>query len=80
MKATVEYCPTHTDVPMVSREYGSPNGGYIRWGCAVCNMIEIETLRHELDRITGNTSASSQSVERFRERDRRAPRRGGDGG
>ncbi len=75
MKATVEYCPTHEDVPMLTRSTGSVNGGYVRWGCAICNMIEVEKLRHELDRVNGNSVASGESVERFRARDRLAQRR-----
>ncbi len=60
-----EMCPVHTDVAMVVRPSNSVNGGSIRWGCAVCNMQEI-------DRLRGLVSAEerSESVRRFRLRDR----------
>lgn len=59
-----EMCPIHADVTMVVRPTNSVNGGSIRWGCAVCNMQEIDRLRglvsHE-ERL--------ESVRRFRLRD-----------
>lgn len=60
-----EACPVHEDVTMVVRDSNSVNGGSIRWGCAVCNMLEIDRLRALV-----SPEQRSESVERFRQRDR----------
>lgn len=67
MKAP-EFCPVHTDIRMVVRPSGSVNGGSIGFGCAICNLLEIERLRADLDRVTGSTELSGQSIQRFRDR------------
>lgn len=41
-------CQTHEDVPYIVRPSNSVNGGSIGWGCAVCNMLEVERLREEV--------------------------------
>lgn len=40
-----EHCTLHPDVPIVVRPSTSANGGFIGWGCAVCNCLEVERLR-----------------------------------
>lgn len=64
-----EMCPIHTDVAKIVRPSNSVNGGYIGWGCAVCNMLEIERLRQELNIVTGSSKKTSESIQRFRDRD-----------
>jgi len=39
------FCSKHEDVPYIVRSSGSVLGGSIGWGCAVCNMLEVERLR-----------------------------------
>lgn len=62
-------CPIHTDVLMIERPSGSVNGGMVRYGCAICNMLEIDRLRRELDVVTGNNQKTVESIQRFRDRD-----------
>jgi hypothetical protein len=37
-----EFCNTHLDVQIVELRSISVNGGTVRWGCAICNLLRAE--------------------------------------
>jgi hypothetical protein len=52
-------CKIHPDVPYIVREGISVHGGYIGWGCAVCNMLELEKARATLRKCRNALTAGS---------------------